>query len=295
MLFLFFFLTLISSCENEPITTPFSFEYDLDQPNATFEMPYDLLEISGLGMTADGKQMVAVQDEDGIIFMLDSATGTVTQSIKFWKNGDYEGIEIIGQKVYVVKNTGTIYEVDLQKKEIETQKFNDDNLDKKNDVEGLGYDATHHQLLLACKADAGLGPDDDFEKAIYGFELKTQKLNPDPVFVITLAAVQEYLREAPEIEGFEKLSERFLEADDKFSFHPSALAIHPLTGHLYICSSIGKMMLVLDPSGRVLHIAKMKKKIHEQPEGICFAPDGTLYIANEGKKGPGKIYRFDPQ
>ena len=37
---------------------------------------------------------------------------------------------------------------------------------------------------------------------------------------------------------------------------------------------------------------KLKKKIHEQPEGIVFAQDGTMYISNEGKEGKGKIYKF---
>ncbi len=293
MVLLLFFLSLFSSCEDNHYTSTFAFDYNLEQPDATFEMASDLLEISGLSMTSRGDELVAIQDEDGIIFFIDKQSGKIKRTIEFWKDGDYEGIEVVGDMVYVTKSTGTIYAVDLTQKEVATKKYNDDDLDKKNDVEGLGYDPVHQQLLLACKADAGLGSDDDFEKAIYGFDLKTNKLNPDPVYIITLSAIQEYLKGAPEINGFEKLAERFLDEDDEFSFHPSALAIHPHTGHLYICSSAGKMMLVLDQSGRVLHIAKMKKKIHEQPEGICFAPDGTLYIANEGRKGPGKIYRFN--
>ena len=40
------------------------------------------------------------------------------------------------------------------------------------------------------------------------------------------------------------------------------------------------------------HMVKLKKKIHEQPEGIVFAQDGTLYISNEGKDGKAKIYKF---
>ncbi|GJM31503.1 MAG: hypothetical protein DHS20C18_05040 [Saprospiraceae bacterium] len=293
MIVLFFFLSLVFTYESNQANSAFAFGYNLDEPNGVFELENDLLEISGLGMASQGKELVAIQDEKGVIYFVSRTTGKITRKVEFWKNGDYEGIEMVDDKVYVVKSTGTIYEVNLENEKVLVEKFNDDDLGKDNDVEGLGYDRINHQLLLACKADAGMGKHDDFEKAIYGFNLKTKKLNKNPVFIIKLKAIQDYLQKSPDIEGFDKLSERFLEQNGKFSFHPSALAIHPQSGHLYICSSTGKMLLILDKDGRVLHIAKMKKKIHEQPEGICFAPDGTLYISNEGKYGQGKVYCFN--
>ncbi|MBK7408618.1 MAG: SdiA-regulated domain-containing protein [Saprospirales bacterium] len=77
------------------------------------------------------------------------------------------------------------------------------------------------------------------------------------------------------------------------AFAPSALAIHPLTGHLYLLSSVGKLLVVLDrETGAIIYVQKLKKSVHPQPEGICFDPDGTMYISNEGKDGNGLIHKF---
>ena len=73
------------------------------------------------------------------------------EEIQFHKDGDYEGIEIVGDKVYVIKSTGTIYEVtNPGTKEQQRKKFNSF-LSKENDVEGLAYDKKNNRLLVACK------------------------------------------------------------------------------------------------------------------------------------------------
>ena len=38
-------------------------------------------------------------------------TGKIEDELKFHKSGDYEGIEMIGDDIYVTKNNGTIYEI----------------------------------------------------------------------------------------------------------------------------------------------------------------------------------------
>ena len=51
--------------------------------------------------------------------------------------------------------------------------------------------------------------------------------------------------------------------------------------------------MVISQEGQLLHIEKLRKEVHAQPEGLCFDQDGTLYIANEGKGAKGRILRFD--
>ncbi|HKK76727.1 MAG TPA: SdiA-regulated domain-containing protein [Saprospiraceae bacterium] len=271
---------------------PFALSYNLHEPDWTLELPGRLDEISGLGMNAAGTHLLAVQDEDGKIFWIDPKKEEVSQEVKFWKDGDYEGIEVVGDTIYVIKSTGTVYEVTMDGEEAITVKYNEF-LNDDNDVEGLGYDPEKNHLLLACKANAGTDEELDFTKAIYAFDLEKKKLLEDPRYCIRLQQVNDYLDTDPLIRKLEKLEEFFAPGESDFGFSPSGLAVQPGTGHLYILSSVGKLLMILDPQGQILHIEKLKKSIHPQPEGICFDQKGNLYVSNEGKNGKGTIHRFN--
>jgi len=273
-----------------PLT--YQFHYDLQKPNTAFEMPGRLEEISGLGLSPDGKNLVAVNDEKGRLYFLDKATGKVVKEVEFWKNGDYEGIEMIGNTVFVVKSTGTIYEVKNAAKSLpETQKFNSF-LNKDNNVEGLGYDEKSNCLLLGCKGKAGEGKEFLLEKAIYSFDPETKEFDEDPAYVFSLQDVDNYLKTCRLEKGIEKLWKFFDPDKSEMDFSPSAIAVHPISGEIYLLSSVGKLLLVLSREGKILYIEKLKKKLHRQPEGLCFDADGTMYISNEGRGEKGKIYSF---
>lgn len=271
---------------------PFVLNFNLHEPEWTLKLPSALDEISGLSMNAAGTHLLAVQDEDGMIFWIDLEKEEVSDEITFWKDGDYEGIEAVGETIYVVKSTGTLYEVSIIEGKAVTKKYNEF-LKEDNDVEGLAFDPTTGQLLLACKANAGTAEELDLTKAIYAFDLEKKKLLEDPRYCIRLAQVNDYLNTDPLIRKLEKLEEFFAPGESDFGFSPSALARHPQTGHLYILSSVGKLLMVINQDGQILHIEKLKKSIHPQPEGICFDPKGNLFIANEGKNGKGTVYRFN--
>lgn len=284
---------MISNPFNAQSQSSFKFKYDLERPHKTFELPTILKEISGLGMTASGKHLVAIQDENGKLFYISKKKGEVTEKIDFYKDGDYEGVEVVGEDIYVVKSTGTIYQVinPMNPDRMDIEKYNDI-LEKENDVEGLGYDKKNNRLLVACKAKAGKGDDFKLKKGIYTFDLATKKMTTSPVFVISLEDVQNYLDTKPILRELERIEE-FFQPNESFTFSPSAIAIHPKTGNLYITSSVGKLLLILSEEGKILHIEKMHKSIHRQPEGLCFDEEGNLYIANEGKKGEkGKVLVF---
>ncbi len=270
----------------------YHFAYDLKEPDQTFKMPKDLEEISGLGITDDGEALVAVQDENGKLFFINRYNGQVTMEAEFWKDGDYEGVEMVGSTAWVVKSSGTLYEITgpgTPEQKVENYNFF---LDGDNDVEGLAYDKAHNRLLLACKAKAGHEKEYKHKKGIYAFDLATKTLGEEPVYFVSLDSVNSYLEKDPAIRKLEKVVE-FFDPNEDFDFSPSAIAIHPLTGNIYVASSVGKLLLVLSPSGQIMHIEKLSKKVHPQPEGLAFDPVGTLYISNEGKGDNGLIYRFN--
>jgi hypothetical protein len=64
-------------------------------------------------------------------------------------------------------------------------------------------------------------------------------------------------------------------------FKPSAAAIHPITGELYIISAINDLLVITDRQGEPKIAYEIDGKLFKQPEGIAFTPDGDLIISNE--------------
>lgn len=269
-----------------------SFPYRLDEPNAAFELPESLKEISGLSLAGNGTQLAAVNDEEGTIFILDKKNCAVVKEIDFWDDGDYEGVEIIGDDAYVVKSSGTIYhKANFTSENSVTVKIKSF-LNKENDVEGLAYCPVRNQLFVGCKGKSVKGENAARAKAIFRFDLATNMMENEPAYLLTLPDIQKYLSHMGEHGHHEKFNEYFSPEAEKLKFSPSGIAFHPITGNAYVTSSKGKMLLVLNTEGEILHLVKLKKEIHVQPEGICFDQDGTLYIANEGKDNRAMIYKF---
>lgn len=269
-----------------------SFPYDLNQPNVAFDMPERLKEISGLSMTGDYSQIAAVNDEEGLIYILDKMTGEIVKEIDFWEKGDYEGLEIAGDDAWVIKSSGTLYLVkNYASDKREVLKFKSF-LNKENDVEGLAFDAGRNSLLIGCKGKGMEGEENKLKKAIYEFSLSSLMVMNDPVYLLTLPDIHDYLQHAGNEEHLEKLQEIFSDEEEDMKFSPSGIAVHPITKDVYVTSSKGKMLLVLNQQSQILYLEKLDKEIHKQPEGICFDSDGTMFIANEGKDGKARIYKF---
>ena len=75
-------------------------------------------------------------------------------------------------------------------------------------------------------------------------------------------------------------------------FKPSAVAIDPITQDLYILAAAGQLMVVLNPEYKVKAVKKLSRKTYGQPEGICFSPEGDLYISNEGGDKKSNFYHL---
>jgi hypothetical protein len=80
--------------------------------------------------------------------------------------------------------------------------------------------------------------------------------------------------------------------DYSADFKPSAAAIHPITGKLFILASIGKQLIICTPFGTVEQAFDLNPDQFPQPEGISFASNGDMYISNEGLHGKATIVKF---
>jgi uncharacterized protein YjiK len=269
-----------------------NFPYSLNSPSETFVLDKELREISGLSFQK-GNKLLCINDEQGSIFQYDILKNQIVDRVKFGKSGDYEGIEIVGEDVFVLRSDGKLYQIsDFENSSLETIKIKT-GLNAKNNTEGLAYDSSTQSLLIACKAKPGEDSGLDGKRAIYSYSIREQRLDEFPVLLIDQYMLSDILN----LDGYSKFSQKILNSLQPsrggFTFQPSGIAVHPITQNIYVIGSVGKLLLVFNPNGELLAVNKLKRKIFPQPEGICFAPDGTLFISTEGKGGRGKIYQFN--
>ncbi|GAB3901381.1 hypothetical protein GCM10028803_25950 [Larkinella knui] len=242
-----------------------SFAYDLKTPSRRFTLPPDLQEISGLSYYKTN-QLLCVQDEKAVAYIYDLKKSEVADSSVFGGYGDFEGIEWADNEIYTLKSNGDLYHFKPFSKQI-AQLSTD--LPAKVEVEGLAYDAQTNRLMIAVKEGGKKG-----EKVVYMYDIKTK------VVYKGLTIKDEVLAEA---------------GVAVHKFKPSGLAVHPKTGDIYFLTSIGKQVVVLNRKGQVTATQSLDPALFRQPEGICFSPDGTLYIASEGDGKAGYILEFANQ
>jgi uncharacterized protein YjiK len=266
--------------------------YNLEEPLLMIALPLALLEISGLSYYPEMNQLLAVNDERGWIFFLNATTGEVEERKTFSGNGDFEGIEWLGDKISIVKSNGDIYFYEEGKKEPASSVKTD--LKPSNDIEGLAFDADNNQLLLACKGDPNLGKSDKYKKTknIYSFDLGKNELEEDPFLSVEDDVLEDYVKDFANKNDFSKKKKKKLKGRVN-DFSPSGIAIHPKTKDFYMLSSQGKLLIVFNKNKELKEVIFLDKNIHRQPEGICFAPNGDLFISNEGKGLGAKIMKYN--
>lgn len=245
--------------------------YSFDNPDKVDKLPKKLSEISGLSYVSPGI-LACINDEKGSIYTFNIEDGDLEEKYAFGKSGDYEGIEIIDETAYILRSDGTLFKVknpflpDAKTSKIKTP------LGEKNDAEGLAYYPAKKWLLIACKKRAGIEEKMKGTRSIYVYNLKKKKLKNKPWISISL----EELGKKRHYSGFE----------------PSGIAVHPITNDLYVIAAAGQALIILDKKGKIKYFVKLPRKVYRQPEGICFAPDGTLFISNEGAGGKATILTF---
>ncbi len=266
--------------------------YLLYSPTNKFKLKDKLDEISGLTYWGP-KKLAAVQDEDGKIFIIDTKKEEVIKDFSFHNDGDYEGIELVDGDIYVLRSDGDIYK--LKGEDDDKAKKYETILGSKNDTEGLGYLPSENTLLIACKAS----PSNDkksfsYARAIYKFDLETKTVDEIPFLLIDLNEVKKYLKESALTRFAREFASMFDPAGDK-CFQPSGIAVHPITKDIYIISSVGKLLIVYSAEKELLFVEQLDGEIFKQPEGICFSPDGTLFVSNEARNGKANILQFSYQ
>ncbi len=282
-------LLAVISCNNpsaDPVTDENGKVVSL-QKNKVHDLPEELSEISGITFLNDSV-LVAIQDEEGILYYYNLKQNRVIKKQTFAGSGDYEDLVRAGSDIYVITSEGIMAQIKNFDSLNPVYKIIPTPFSKKNDIEGMGYDAKNNRLLIAPK-EHGLDHDKT-TKQIYGFNLNTMKFQTSPVYSIPLTEIESQF----EGDALEESSKKFLKAlgNENMNkiFRSSAITVNDKTGEIYILSSLNGLIIILSPKGILKKIIQFSGPEYKQPEGIAFSPDGKLYISNEGSKsGIGNI------
>ena len=279
---------VFSACNNEsknkeegkikPVSLQ-SIDYDLAHPLKRWSLPDSLSEISGIVWLQQDK-FLAIEDLHPILYelKLGDTNGIISNKIEFRRaeedKMDFEDLAVVNDTVYALWSHGAIFKIKDQKKGVTSERTKTW-LKKDNNTEGLAYDPTSGNLLIACKEESGLKDVKESTRAIFEFDRKADSLKPDPFMLINK-------------KDFEKV------AGEKVDFYPSAIAVHPTTHDIYVISTKDtKAIAQFSYEGKLKAFDYIDKEIIPQPEGMCFDPQGNLYISTESRHHkPPYIYKF---
>jgi len=281
------------SCGNKGKNPPTTKQDKTLEPTGgkLYSIPPELNEISGISFVNDSL-LVAIQDEEGILYFYDLAQEKVVRQYEFWKGKDYEDLAIVGNDLYIVSSSGTIYKLENfnAEKAPKTTVYKT-GLSEENNIEGLAYDKKNNRLLLGIK-DQSLDKNED-QKDIYSFDLATKTFNPKAVYSIRLTEVENYFKG----DEIEEVSKKLLKALGNQNlnevFRTSALNFNPLDGNLYVLSSMNNIVAVLNSQGKIIKILELDGKEFIQPEGLAFNTKGKLFISNEGRNKKANIIEIE--
>ncbi len=239
--------------------------YDFDEPDRQLKLPRRLREVSGLAMLA-GDRLLAHDDERGTVVEIDYRDGSIVKDFELGGPrgrvaDDFEGLAAAEGRLYLVTSTGRLYEF-AEGDDGMTVPYNryETGVGRVHEIEGLAYDPDRRELLLVSKNPRN--PRQGDQIAIYRWSLVTRRLVEDGRIHI--------------------VADAFARPIDRETFQPSGIERHPASGHYFLVAARQRAVAEITLGGTVLSVRRLKASRHRQAEGITFAADHTLLIADEG-------------
>ncbi|MFT7589986.1 MAG: hypothetical protein ACI959_002208 [Limisphaerales bacterium] len=283
--FAILFYLLLVQLSSTPVEEHFPLQskvipYDLFNPETVWYT--GVPEISGIAYTEQG--FAVVQDELARIDFLSLDKGEIQSFYSFGKRGDYEDITAIGESFLVLRSDGLLIKVDAQNEKQENVKTD---LPASANLEGLWFDPSDSILWAASKhrGKNNSRKDRTIYTAKYKFKNK-KELNFHNQFELKGKEVSKIYN----TDLLSKIEKR--RTTNGVVFQPAAIAKNPLTGDLWILSGDPSGILICSKKGKIKSAFGISSTMWPQPEGMAFAPDGTLYIASEITNA---IYVYKPK
>jgi hypothetical protein len=256
------FMIVLSACESrsadeKSFTSPPG--YYLNRP-VIYKLPPSLDEISGIVYNPKDNSVLAINDERGWLYKVHLKSDLDLKKWHYYKGADFEDLVLVDSTFYVLESSGNILQFRFITPDSVQLKEHDFPVPGRNEFEILYHNKQKNQLVLLCK---DCEADDNNSLTAYAFNLDSGAYAATPTYVIDIR----------KIEG--------LMDEKKLRFKPSAATINPLTGELFIISSVNKVLVVADLNGVPKQVHKINPRLYKQPEGIAFTPRGDMLISNE--------------
>lgn len=238
-----------------------------------WDLPPVLREVSGIAMH-ENNVVACVQDEIGTVFFYDLAKKMIVDSIQFGGPGDFEGISIVGDDIYVLRSDGQLTCISNFET---TRKITVHFLKLPQgfqNFEGLCLDQKNNRLLIAPRL---FDSANRTVKNIYAFDLVTKQFSGNPVYSI-------------------KLNDQIFNSvvTKKEALIPSEIFVHPVSGKIYLTDARNKYVLISDSNGSPAKLLPLDPTLFAKTEGITMDSEGMIYLSNEGKTGPATLIKISP-
>ena len=254
-----------------------------DRKDGVLRLPTSLHELSGM-VALDADTPACVQDESGIVYLVDLRGEKPLRSVSFGKDGDYEGIAAVGDVLWVLRSDGKLYRLiweDGRLKVDQTYK-----LPLQGEFEGLCYDAAHSQLLVLPKGPVDGKRREQERRHILSFDLQRQVAVDKPFLTLKVDEIEQQIeaRSLPAPSRTTAKGNRRVE----LQLYGSELLVLA-NGDLLLLSPKDHLLLRLDRSGNVVATMELDMERLPQPEAMALLPNGQLLVGSEGRDGPAKI------
>jgi hypothetical protein len=287
---MFKFIYILFVCTGIFLTNSNKLGYDFSKSTYNNNLPPVLNEISGLAII-DSTSIACVQDEDGILFIYNIKSRTITQLHAFGLKGDYEGITLVNDVLYVLRSDGVLFEIkDYLSKKLKVKTY-PTKIPAINN-EGLCYDAINNRLLIGAKGKINKDPSNKDTRYIYSFDLKTKTLNQSPAFSFNIIDIN-LTAKMQGIKIPKKQNKKGESIEHGFKFNTSEIAIHPLTQQLFVLSATDHALFVFNKNANLEYIEQLNPTVFNKSEGLDFFRNGDMLISNEGQAHQPTLLRFN--
>ena len=168
--------------------------------------------------------------------------------------------------MFIMRSDGNIFSFNYHKKEHISRNIISINA---LDIESLFYDNTNNRFLVVSKDP--LANLDESLRRVYYFK-NNEYHNLTAIMDIDINEINDYL------------NKNYRDSEVKNTrFNPSAIALHPITGDIYVLSATDGLIAIY--SGATLKaVFPLPTEIYYKPEGLAFYANGDMLISSEGDK-----------